>query len=93
MNKIISGLILIVMLSVSCSKGTKTPCRAVITGYERESGKWQGYIGTDWKTHIKTLDGYIDDIPGKCGSIGDTINGWWAEGYCDVSLNGFRKTN
>ena len=93
MNKTISGLIFIVILFASCSKGITTPCKAVITVHEHESGKWQGCIGTDWKTYVKTLDGNVDYVCGKVGTLGDTISGWWTEGHYESTMNGFKLTN
>ena len=84
--------LLVAFTVINCGKTKRV--RAVITGYEKESGKWQGCTGTDWKTCIKTIpDNYVDHLCGKYGAIGDTISGWWTEGHWDGQCNGFHRSN
>ena len=83
--------IILLVAILSCSKGETKMVMAVITGHEKE---WQGCIGTDWKTYIKTIpDGNVDYLCGKFSTVGDTISGWWTEGHWNNDVNGFSRNN
>jgi len=68
---------------------TKKVTATIVGIYHEDPEEW-GCVGTNVKTSVKTEEGFVDQICGSYGGIGEQITGYWTEGAADNMKNGFK---